>query len=173
MALRICKVTKENRQRIASLKVTEQHKFIETTIPNSLIDAETKYKGDAISVGLYDDNIPVGYAMYGWFNEEEINSVYLNQFIIDSNYQGKGYAKPLLQLLMNYFRDECGSKVIHLSIHPENRLAQKLYESIGFHLTGEIEEERLHGKGYIMKPPFTFYRLKTFNSNITINSLHD
>ena len=40
---------------------------------------------------------------------------------------------------------------MYLSIHPENKLAQKLYESIGFHLTGEMEDEWLHGKGFVMK----------------------
>ncbi|WP_305926835.1 GNAT family N-acetyltransferase [Bacillus mycoides] len=151
MKLRICEITTENRHEIANLKVTEQqHKFIENTVKNCLVDAETKYKEDAVSVGLYDGDIPIGYAMYGWFEEEE-KAVYLNQFVIDSACQGKGYAKPLLRLLMEHFTTEYNCKVMYLSIHPENKLAQKLYESIGFHLTGEIEDEWLHGKGFIMK----------------------
>ncbi|MGG0153164.1 GNAT family N-acetyltransferase [Bacillus mycoides] len=151
MKLHICKITKENRHEIANLKVTEeQHEFIESTVANCLIETDTKYKENAVSVGLYDSNTPIGYAMYGWFEEEE-KSVYLNQFIIDSTCQGKGYAKPLLGLLMEYFKEVYNCKVMYLSIHLENKLAQKLYESIGFHLTGEIDDEWLHGEGLVMK----------------------
>jgi diamine N-acetyltransferase len=151
MNLRICEITKENWYEIANLKVTEeQHKFIESTVANCLVQAETEYKEDAVSVGLYEGDIPIGYAMYGWFDEEE-KAVYLNQFVIDSTCQGKGYAKPLLRLLMEHFKKDYNCKFMYLSIHPENKLAQKLYESIGFHLTGEIEDEWLHGKGFIMK----------------------
>ncbi|MFE6137599.1 GNAT family N-acetyltransferase [Bacillus sp. NPDC057893] len=151
MTLHICKITNENRNEIANLKVTgEQLKFIESTVLDCLVDADTKYKGDAASVGFYDGDMPIGYAMYGWFEEKE-KAVYLNQFMIDSKCQGKGYAKPLLRLLIEYLQKEYNRKVIYLSIHPENKLAQKLYESIGFHLTGEIEGEWVSGKGFIMK----------------------
>jgi diamine N-acetyltransferase len=151
MNLRICEITKENRHEIAKLKVTrEQHKFIESTVAKCLVQTETEYKEDAVSVGLYKGDMPIGYAMYGWFDEEE-KAVYLNQFVIDSACQGKGYAKPLLCLLIEYLKKEYNRKVMYLSIHPENKLAQKLYESIGFHLTGEMEDEWLQGKGFIMK----------------------
>ncbi|WP_237981304.1 GNAT family N-acetyltransferase [Bacillus thuringiensis] len=151
MALYIYKITNENRNEIANLKVTgEQLAFIESTVAECLVDAGTKYKGEATSVGFYDGETPIGYAMYGWLEEKE-KAVYLNQFMIDSNCQGKGYAKPLLHLLIEYLQKEYDRKVIYLSIHPENKLAQKLYESIGFHLTGEIEGEWINGKGFIMK----------------------
>ncbi|MEK7018851.1 GNAT family N-acetyltransferase [Bacillus sp. FSL R9-9410] len=151
MTLHICKITNENRNEIANLKVTgEQYKFIESTVLDCLVDVDTKYKGDAASVGFYDGDTPIGYAMYGWFEEKE-QAVYLNQFMIDSKYQGKGYAKQLFRLLIDYLQKEYDRKAIYLSIHPENKLAQKLYESIGFHLTGEIEGEWVNGKGFIMK----------------------
>lgn len=104
MNLRICEITKENWHEIANLKVTEeQHKFIESTVAHCLVQAETEYKEEAVSVGLYEGDMPIGYAMYGWFDEEE-KAVYLNQFVIDSTCQGKGYAKPLLRLLIERFK---------------------------------------------------------------------
>ncbi|HGH1670821.1 TPA: GNAT family N-acetyltransferase [Bacillus cereus] len=100
MALHIYKITNENRNEIANLKVTrEQLEFIESTVAECLVDVDTKYKGDAASLGFYDGDTPIGYAMYGWFEEKE-KAVYLNQFMIDSSCQGKGYAKPLLHLLI-------------------------------------------------------------------------
>ncbi|WP_369597779.1 GNAT family N-acetyltransferase [Bacillus sp. AW] len=136
---------------MANLEVTgEQLACIESTVSECLVDADTRYKGEAASVGFYDGDMPIGYTMYGWFEEKE-KAVYLNQFMIDSNCQGKGYAKTLLRLLIDYLQKEYDRKVIYLSIHPENKLAQKLNESIGFHLTGEIEGEWINGKGFIMK----------------------
>ncbi|WP_412459761.1 GNAT family N-acetyltransferase [Bacillus thuringiensis] len=44
-------------------------------------------------------------------------------------------------MLIDYLQKEYDRKAIYLSIYPENKLSQKLYESIGFHLTGEIEGE--------------------------------
>lgn len=45
MKLRICEIMTENRHEIANLKVTEQqHKFIESTVENCLVDAEKNIK---------------------------------------------------------------------------------------------------------------------------------
>lgn len=61
--------------------------------------------------------------------------------MIDYHFQGNGYAKRFLHLLIQYLQQKFQCKKIYLSLHPENKLAMKLYESFGFHLTGDIDDE--------------------------------
>lgn len=78
--------------------------------------------------------------MYGWYSKKD-RSVWLDRFMIDYNFQGNGYAKQFLRLLITYLQQEYQCKKIYLSLHPDNNLAMKLYESFGFHLTGDIDVE--------------------------------
>lgn len=137
MNLHICEVTTSNWRSIAALNVAkDQEPFIES---NAFSLAESLYEGNGISVGLYDEETLVGYAMYGWYCEKE-ESVWLDRFMIDETFQGKGYAKGFLQVLINYLKQKYDCKTIYLSLHPENKVALQLYESFGFHLTDGIDD---------------------------------
>ncbi len=41
--------------------------------------------------------------MYGWYCEKR-KSVWLDRFMIDQQYQGKGYAKRFLRLLIQFYK---------------------------------------------------------------------
>jgi len=138
MNLHICEVTANNWRSVAALDVaTEQQQFIES---NAFSLAESLYEENGTSVGLYDGETLVGYAMYGWYSKKD-DSVWLDRFMIDYHFQGNGYAKRFLHLLIQYLQQKFQCKKIYLSLHPENKLAMKLYESFGFHLTGDIDDE--------------------------------
>ncbi|EEL51078.1 MULTISPECIES: GNAT family N-acetyltransferase [Bacillus cereus group] len=138
MNLHICEVTANNWRSVAALNVTkEQQQFIES---NAFSLAESLYEENGTSVGLYDEEILIGYAMYGWYSAKD-NSVWLDRFMIDYHFQGNGYAKRFLHLLIQYLQQKFQCKKIYLSLHPENKLAMKLYESFGFRLTGDIDDE--------------------------------
>ncbi|WP_144550959.1 GNAT family N-acetyltransferase [Bacillus mycoides] len=138
MNLHICEVTANNWRSVAALNITkEQQQFIES---NAFSLAESLYEENGTSVGLYDEEILIGYAMYGWYSAKD-NSVWLDRFMIDYHFQGNGYAKRFLHLLIQYLQQKFQCKKIYLSLHPENKLAMKLYESFGFRLTGDIDDE--------------------------------
>lgn len=61
--------------------------------------------------------------------------------MIDKIYQGHGYGKKAMQLIIEEMRKIVDCKEIYLSTEPENALAIKLYESLGFRATGEIIED--------------------------------
>ena len=115
----------------------DQQQFIES---NAFSLAESLYEGNGTSVGLYDGETLVGYAMYGWYCEKR-KSVWLDRFMIDQQYQGKGYAKRFLRLLIQFLQNKFECKTIYLSLHPDNKLAMGLYESFGFRLNGDIDDE--------------------------------
>lgn len=135
MTLRICEVNSNNWRDIAALSVSkDQYAFIED---NSYSLAQSKYHPEWKSVAIYDNETPIGYGMYG--TDLRTNQVWLDRFMIDQHYQGKGYGKRAFPMLIELIKKTYQCKRIYLSIHPENDAAQKLYESFGFKLTGEMD----------------------------------
>ncbi|MGF9874827.1 GNAT family N-acetyltransferase [Bacillus tropicus] len=138
MTLHICEVTEKNWRSVAALNVAkDQQQFIES---NAFSLAESLYEKNGTSVGLYDGETLVGYAMYGWYWEKR-KSVWLDRFMIDQRYQRKGYAKRFLRLLIQFLQNKFECKTIYLSLHPDNKPAMGLYESFGFRLNGDIDDE--------------------------------
>ncbi|MEC2554166.1 GNAT family N-acetyltransferase [Bacillus tropicus] len=138
MTLHICEVTEKNWRSVAALNVAKnQQQFIES---NAFSLAESLYEKNGTSVGLYDGETLVGYAMYGWYWEKR-KSVWLDRFMIDQRYQRKGYAKRFLRLLIQFLQNKFECKTIYLSLHPDNKPAMGLYESFGFRLNGDIDDE--------------------------------
>ena len=137
MPLHIREVTTENWRSVAALSVSgQQNQFIESNVFSL---AESQFEKNGVSLGLYDGETLVGYAMYGW-PSYSTQSAWLDRFMIDYRFQGNGYAKRFLPLLIKNMHDQYGCKKIFLSLHPDNKLAQTLYESFGFRLNGEIDD---------------------------------
>lgn len=138
MNLNIRRVDKENFKDILSLKVkNEQMGFIETT--KECLD-EAKEENFWRPVGIYDDNILIGFAMYGCFKEDgKEDRIWLDRFLIDKRFQGRGYGKPTLKLLIERLVNEYNCNKIYLSIYDDNINAIKLYEDLGFKFNGELD----------------------------------
>ncbi|MBD7984978.1 GNAT family N-acetyltransferase [Sporosarcina sp. Sa2YVA2] len=135
MSLHIREVTAANWMAIASLSVNDNQKdFIES---NSFSLAQSKFEPEWKSVGLYDGNLLVGYAMHGI--DMSNGDVWLDRFMIDSTYQGQGYASRFLPILLVHMTDLYACDKIFLSISPDNLGAQRLYEKFGFKLNGDID----------------------------------
>ncbi|WP_153731488.1 GNAT family N-acetyltransferase [Sporosarcina obsidiansis] len=136
MSLHIREVTSENWLEIASLSVNNSQKnFIES---NSFSLAQSKFEPEWKSVGLYDKDQLIGYAMHG--RDKTSGNVWLDRFMIDQNHQGKGYASRFLALLLTEIQQHYRCEMIYLSIYPDNKKAQRLYEKFGFVLNGKIDD---------------------------------
>ena len=138
MALHIEKVTAKNRADILALSVAaSQEGFIESTA-QCLQEAEEDAR--FIPVGLYVDEVVVGFAMYGQFGDEQAEAyVWLDRLLIDAQYQGKGYGQAFLQMLVEYLQERYATDMIYLSVYPNNSGAIHFYESIGFAFTGNSD----------------------------------
>lgn len=136
MSLHIREVTADNWMDIASLSVNDNQKdFIES---NSFSLAQSKFEPEWKSVGLYDGNLLIGYAMHGY--DKSNFDVWLDRFMIDSKYQGQGYASRFLPILLGHMRELYVCDRMYLSIAPDNSEAQHLYEKFGFVLNGQIDD---------------------------------
>lgn len=112
----------------------DQKSFVEN---NSYSLAQSGFESEWISVGLYDADTAVGYAMHGI--DLENGQVWLDRFMIEGRHQGKGYAKRFLAMLLTDMSNRYACNRIYLSIHPENELARSLYTRMGFYPSGEMD----------------------------------
>lgn len=129
------KVTSENYKEVILVSVEEnQRNFIES----NKISLEESKKGEHWRpVAIYNDDIIIGFAMYGYFDCEK--RVWLDRFMIDKNHQGNGYGKLALKLLINHIIAEYKCDEIYLSIFKDNINAQRLYEEFHFKFNGELD----------------------------------
>lgn len=128
-------INKENWKKVVDLRVKdEQSDFIES---NALSIAESKYVENWIVKGIYLETELIGFTMYGYFDDDK--RVWLDRFMIDHKFQGKGYGKKVLLKLIEYIANEFKVKKIYLSIFENNKGALRLYEKIGFKFTGELD----------------------------------
>lgn len=131
-------ISRENEEAILKLAVKKsQINFIET-VEECLNEAEKialwKPKG------IYIDNHLIGFAMYGlWKEEGSYGRVWLDRFLIDKNYQGNGYAKPVLKALLEKIKNQYGYDEIYLSLYEDNKKAMSIYQKIGFEFNEEVD----------------------------------
>jgi diamine N-acetyltransferase len=129
-------IDKGNYDECLSLKVSdEQRNFVASNI-YSLAQAWVYYE-TAYPFAIYADGVMVGFVMMGYHTEKNIYNIW--RFMIDSRYQKRGYGKIAVQLSIEYLRKEFNVSEVFLSFQPKNMAAEKLYSSLGFKRTGEVE----------------------------------
>lgn len=131
-------VTENNYLQILELKIQEYQKgFIEST--NQCME-EAKKLSLWHPMGIYMEETLIGFAMYGlWENEGEKGRVWLDRFLIDKVYQGRGYGKAAIYLLIKLILEEYGCKELYLSLYEDNETAIYIYKKAGFQFNGEID----------------------------------
>ena len=150
--MRLEKVTLENFYDIMRLKVAkEQEDFV---APNDyslseayVVSSEGRF---VMPFGLYEGDTLVGFAMIGHnsFTNDDCplsykNSYYLWRLMIGEDFQGKGYGKKAITLLLDYIRSypDGREEACVVSYEPSNVVAKKLYESFGFVPNGEMDDD--------------------------------
>lgn len=135
-------VTKKNWEECYGLKVSkEQENFV---APNSYSLLEANYEEELYPLSIYDGETMVGFIMYD--KDEETNRVGMCRLMIDEKHQKKGYGRAAVLKLLNLIREKYGNIPFYTSFEPENTVAEKLYESVGFKKTGEVMWEELVAK---------------------------
>ncbi len=101
-----------------------EHIF-DTHSPN---EYEKKYFGKMHIKVWRDGDKPAGIVTYYMETSYQGRILFL---VVDSNFQGKGYGRKLVQYAMEQLK-MMGAKTVKLFTLHENLRAQKLYESLGF-----------------------------------------
>lgn len=90
---------------------------------------------------IYDDEVPVGMAMY--HDLDEWKAYDFSQFFIDQHYQRKGYGIEAAQLILEEMKADGKYDRVVLCYIDGDDAAKCLYEKLGFSLTGEADEEEI------------------------------
>lgn len=131
-------VNSKNWEQCISLKVSkEQENFV---APNwySLLEAKFYEEEKIYPMAIYDGDTMVGFLMYCLDREDGRNRWEMCRLMIGTKYQSKGYGRKSVSKLLDYIKEKYGNIEFYTSIEPENIVAQKLYESVGFKKTGEV-----------------------------------
>lgn len=125
----------------ACMKLTVSEEQKQNVAENAVSLAQAAYEKQWYPHGIYSDDILVGFLMFG--TDQETKRVEVCRFMIDKQYQGKGYGKAALVKLFELIQIRYGAISLYTSIVPENDAARKLYESAGFEMTGEVMWDEL------------------------------
>lgn len=136
MNVSLREITRENFKECINLKVAdEQAEFV---APNVASIAQAKIYPTANPMAVYDGEQMVGFVMFGFDEEDE--HYCLGRLMIDARFQNRGYGRAATLAVIEKLRDAPDCREIYLSFVPENTAAEKLYQSLGFETTGELNE---------------------------------
>ncbi|WP_111901903.1 MULTISPECIES: GNAT family N-acetyltransferase [Bacillus cereus group] len=134
-------VTRENWEEALKLQVSkEQNQFV-PAVAVSLAKVYIKPDGENVEYipfAIYDNNVMVGFIMHA-FDRNTVNMYWINGFMIDEKYQGRGCGKSALIEMIKWITShfpQC--KEIRLTVHKENIRAKRLYENYGFVDLGHV-----------------------------------
>ncbi|MEK4511122.1 GNAT family N-acetyltransferase [Paenibacillus sp. FSL K6-2524] len=137
-------IDNENWEKCISLTTDKegQHFIIEEFVASNAVSiAQSKIQDGWITKAIYDDEIMVGFAMYGFSYEDNLYEIC--RIMIDHKYQGKGYGKVALGKVIEEMKNFQDCHEIFISFDPDNLIGKRLYESFNFKDTGEIIEDEL------------------------------
>lgn len=136
--IRLVAVNKENWQECIHLPTSEEYaRFV---APNVYSIAEAHFYPDTVTAScIYAGDGMVGFAMYGP-DEDDATLFAINRLMIAEGHRDKGYGKAALSAILEE-AERRGFSRIKLSTNPENEKAIRLYESVGFKATGEMDDD--------------------------------
>ena len=135
-------ITIDNFWEIIDLKVSDDQTDLVTS--NAVSIAQAKVQPECIPLGIYKDDTPVGFLMY--CIDRDDGEYWLYRLMIDKRYQGNGYAKDAMTLIINLIKEDDTKNRILLGVDLAGKVSVKLYESFGFIFTGQV-----FGKEHIMQ----------------------
>ena len=143
MKVELIDLSEENMKQCFQLKVSnDQMQYIASN--EESWKAAKENEKVARPFAIYCDGKMVGITMFAFVEEfEDPNDKYwLWRFMIDEDFQGKGYGTAALQAIIRYFKDH-GANNIRLSTKDTNAGALSLYYKAGFIDTGEMNDEEI------------------------------
>ena len=129
-------VTDENLDEVLRLEVRDDQKSFVSSPAVSLAQAYV-YHETAFPFAVYYDQQLIGFIMMGYYEEKHYYTLW--KLLIDQKYQNRGYGRKALEMGIAFLKDQFQTKEIYTGVTPSNRIAKKLYTSVGFVATGNIE----------------------------------
>ena len=133
-------VTKETVRALCNLKVAPpQEQFVDA---NAMSIAQVYFDPAAVWMrGIYAGETPVGFMMV--LDDLGNQDRHLWRFMLDARFQGYGYGRQALALLIDHFKTHPDVSALLTSCLPGEEGPCPFYEKMGFVYTGEVDEGEL------------------------------
>lgn len=140
MNIKLEKINRKNWHEAINLEISDDHD--EFVADNIYSIAEGQFYTGMECYAIYNDDKMVGFAMYGQCtdNDDGDDRFWIWRLMIAEGHRRKGYAREAMKIILDEAREK-GAKEALLSTEPENYKAIKLYKSLGFKGTGEMEDD--------------------------------
>ena len=143
MTLRFEDITEDNYHELIGLEVKPDQKncfYFKSTKPNMMSLAEAYVRKGSEVLAVYDDETMIGSVYYHIFNlPDGKKEAWITRFMLDQRFQGKGLGRMTIEMLIARIKSEAEENIdIGLSYEPENVLAKKFYDGLGFEASGEM-----------------------------------
>lgn len=144
MTVELRKINEDNYEECLNLRTSVSDERFVDPVAWSLAEAWVFYDASR-PFAIYADDTLVGYVlMYiGENNPQIIN------FMIDSNFQKRGYGLAAAKLCIEYLCTEYSANRISLPVERENILAQNFWKKIGFEMSDDIEDDYIFMRFYV------------------------
>lgn len=138
MSITLKEITRENFEEMISLYVNqEQERFVAS---NLYTIAQMQFKEEKIAKGVYLEDKAVGLIAY------DLEDYDIWRLMIDSRFQGSGYGKKALELVLDILRKDGRLKTARTSINVDNIAMRNLIMGFGFKENGKILRFREDGE---------------------------
>ena len=138
--LRLTEVTEENWLEVASLSVHDDQKSFVAPAIGILARGYVYRDCRARIYVIENDGTVIGAALVREFPDEPLGYD-LQEFMIDGQYQGKGYGSRALRLILEELRKEGRYDHVEICVKKEDAAAIRLYEKHGFVDSGYEDED--------------------------------
>jgi len=138
--IKLIPVTEDNWLDVASLAVKEhQRSYVAPAI--GILARGYVYRNCNAKVYAFEENgVIVGTTLIREFTDEPLGYD-LQQFMVDRQYQNKGYGSQALQLILDELRKEGRYDHVELCVKKADAEAIHLYEKYGFIDSGYVDED--------------------------------
>ena len=145
MSVTLRDITGDNYFQVLELKITPEQEAAKYVSPvvRSLADAWFyREEGIAYPKAVYADEDLVGFIMYELDTEEQ--QVFIWCFLIDQRYQGKGYGRQTIEVVMEMAKEQAQITKVVADYVDGNEPMKKILLDLGFEVTGFNKEINEH-----------------------------
>lgn len=138
LPIEIRDVDQENWFACTKLQVTDEQRAL---FPSPVVYwlAESRFVPHFTPLAIFLDAALIGFSVYGL--DADDGNYWIIAFLIDRNYQGRGYGRMAMEALIQEIRMRHGCPRIMLGHRHANMHAERLYAALGFERVGEDEHE--------------------------------
>ena len=131
-------ITSETVIQICKLSDTHSEQEQKMVAPNAISIAQAHFSDKAWFRAIYADEMAVGFIML--HDDSENPEYFLWRLMIAGPYQGKGYGRKAIELLVEYVKTRPGARELSTSYVPIEGGPEGFYRKMGFEPTGEVDD---------------------------------